>query len=181
DRRIAATGLSMRPSLGHAAPVFADAYLVYEGRLAQPSQDVEGRPVLERPFLDVGSHRVYFLEIDVLQLRSDIASGASQISWRSLPAWTAADRRGFRAAAGAGGHRFVKGYTPHYRFPAPGTAAYTADGESNGMAVKHLKREPLEALRKLSDDETRWPCYFPSSVGMIAAWTPDGRPALLPC
>jgi flavin reductase (DIM6/NTAB) family NADH-FMN oxidoreductase RutF len=60
--RIAKTGLATRPALTNDAPVFTDAYMAYEGRLVKPGKDFEGQPVYERPWKDVGSHRIYFLE-----------------------------------------------------------------------------------------------------------------------
>ena len=48
------------------------------------------------------------------------------------------------------------------------------------MAVKHLPPEAADQV-EVDNDRARWPCFFPSSVGMITTWTPDGRPNLMPC
>ena len=81
------------------------------------------------------------------------------------------------AGPGAG---YQKGYTPHYAFPSAGTIAFEADGVTDGMAVKHLPPEAADQV-EVDNDRARWPCFFPSSVGMITTWTADGRPNLMPC
>jgi flavin reductase (DIM6/NTAB) family NADH-FMN oxidoreductase RutF len=179
--RVARTALRTRAALTGTAPVFTDAYLVYEGRLVRPGHDLDGEPIYRQPWLDVGSHRVYFLEVTAIQLRADIASGRSQIHWRSLPAWTPAS--GHRVAAPGDALTeagYQKGYTPHYAFPSAGTIAFEADGTVDGMAVKRLPSETADQI-ELDNDRARWPCFFPSSVGMITTWTADGRPNLMPC
>ena len=85
--RISKTGLATRKALTNDAPVFKDAYLVYEAKLVKPGKDFQGQQIYSTSWIDVGSHRLYFLEINAIQLRQDIAEGNSQILWRSLPAW----------------------------------------------------------------------------------------------
>ncbi|HTO14113.1 MAG TPA: flavin reductase [Candidatus Binatia bacterium] len=180
--RVARSGLPTRRALSSAAPVFTDAYLVYEGRLVRPGRDLDGEPIYARPWLDVGSHRVFFLEITAIQLRRDIAEGRSQIHWRSLPVWSPqlpAPPAGGQEAVwpGAG---YQKGYTPHYAFPSAGTIAFEADDVAGGMAVKHLPPEVADQV-EVDNDRARWPCFFPSSVGLISTWAADDRPNLMPC
>jgi flavin reductase (DIM6/NTAB) family NADH-FMN oxidoreductase RutF len=184
DRRIESTGLATRTGTVADAPVFADAYLVYEARLVRPGTDFDGHPIYERPWIDAGSHRVYFLEITAIQLRADIADGRRQILWRSLPSWTpapAADHGGPGPGRGLdafGGYQ--KPYTPHYRFPSANTIAFEPDERRDGMAVMYL--EPLaEDQVEVDNDRARWPCFFPSSVGMITTWGAEGVPNLMPC
>jgi flavin reductase (DIM6/NTAB) family NADH-FMN oxidoreductase RutF len=169
-RRVEATGLPSREGLTVGAPVFGDAYLVYEGKLAR------------RPWIDVGSHRMYFLEITAIQLRSDIAMGRNQIRWRSLPGWQAPE-----SMLGAAGEppppaepgRYRKGYTHDYRFPSAGTRAFEATGEVSGM---HHLVLPLSGGRVEADnDRARWPCFFPASVGMITCRDEEDRPNVMPC
>jgi len=181
-QRIARSGLRTRRALTSAAPVFADAYLVYEGRLVRPGRDLDGEAIYAQPWLDVGSHRVYFLEVTAIQLRRDIAEGRSQIHWRSLPAWspqlTTPPAEGQEKAWPAAGYQ--KGYTPHYAFPSPGTIAFEADEVTDGMAIKRLPAEAADQV-EVDNDRARWPCFFPSSVGMITTWAADDRPNLMPC
>jgi flavin reductase (DIM6/NTAB) family NADH-FMN oxidoreductase RutF len=181
-QRIARSGLRTRRALTSAAPVFTDAYLVYEGRLVRPGRDLDGEAIYARPWLDVGSHRIYFLEVTTIQLRRDIAEGRSQIHWRSLPAWSPTLPTPAPAAGAAGGPMagYQKGYTPHYAFPSAGTIAFEADEVGDGMAVKHLPPEAANQV-EVDNDRARWPCFFPSSVGMITTWAADGRPNLMPC
>jgi flavin reductase (DIM6/NTAB) family NADH-FMN oxidoreductase RutF len=178
--RIARTGLPTRQALTSRAPVFADAYLVYEGRFVRPGRDLDGQPIYPRPWHDVGSHRVYFLEVRAIQLRRDIAEGRSQIRWRSLPAWEPSIAAAVEPVEAAAGPGYQKGYTPNYAFPSAGTIAFEADGLEHGMAVKHLPTEAADQV-EVDNDRARWPCFFPSSVGMITTWAPDGRPNLMPC
>ncbi len=182
--RLAATGLPLRPCLTNEAAAFRDAYMVYEARLVQPSQDLEGEPIYEKPYRDIGSHRVFFLEINAIQLREDIARGESRIAWRSLPRWAPATVHGemshpamehLRQKSG-----YQKSYTPNYRFPSGNTVAFEADDWVDGMAVRHLP--PLAADQvEVDNDRARWPCFFPSSVGIISAWAGAGQPTLMPC
>lgn len=182
-RRVAATGLPTRPALTNDAPVFTDAYLVYEGRLVQPGKDFDGKPIYEQPWKDVGSHRIYFLEINAIQLRQDIATGRSQIHWRALPAWEPklplqnGETMREKSTATVG---YQKGYTPHYAFPSAGTTAFEADGTHHNMAVKQLPPLPEDQV-EVDNDRARWPCFFPSSAGLITTWATDGVPNVMPC
>jgi flavin reductase (DIM6/NTAB) family NADH-FMN oxidoreductase RutF len=181
--RIAQAGLATRPALTNEAPVFTDSYLIYEARLVKPGKDFEGQPIYQEPWWDVGSHRIYFLEINAIQLRRDIAESRSQIQWRSLPAWQPQfPLQGSTKAAGGASARtgYQKGYTPHYVFPSAGTTAFEADCVHHNMAVKHLP--PLaEDQMEVDNDRARWPCFFPSSAGLITTWAGDGLPNVMPC
>jgi flavin reductase (DIM6/NTAB) family NADH-FMN oxidoreductase RutF len=183
-QRIAISGLATHRAITNLSPVFDAAYMVYEARLVKPGKDFDGEPVYQTPWVDVGSHRVYFLEIQAIQLRRDIAEGNSQILWRSLPAWKPefgppyfpspeADRPAF-------GDRYWKRYTPHYAYPSSGTIAFEADTVVNGMVVKHLPPLPEDQV-EVDNDRARWPCFFPSSLGMITTWTEEGTPNVMPC
>jgi flavin reductase (DIM6/NTAB) family NADH-FMN oxidoreductase RutF len=182
-RRIAASGLAHTPGLTNRAPVFAASYLAYESKLVQPQVDFDGARIYEQPWLDVGSHRIYFLEINAIQLRQDIAMGNRQILWQALPTWkpsappTATARTREQVAAQS---RYQKGYSPNYRFPAANTIAFEFDEIRHGMAVKHLPPLPKDQV-EVDNDRARWPCFFPSSCGLITTWTADGVPNLMPC
>ena len=114
--RLKASGLGIRPGESHGAPVFNDAYMVYEGQLARPAKGFEGERVYDRPWEDVGSHRVYFLEINCIQLQEEIAESRRHIYWRGLPVWS--PRLPFHPAEpppvpGEGVHSaYQKGYAP---------------------------------------------------------------------
>jgi flavin reductase (DIM6/NTAB) family NADH-FMN oxidoreductase RutF len=179
--RIESSGLDVRPALTSEVPVFSSAYLVYEASLATPMTDHLGIRIYDEPWVDVGSHRVYFLEINAILLREDIASGHRQIRWTSLPSFTPADPAAMRAQPirvqpGASG-RYQKGYNPRYAFPSAGTIAFQSDSHVNGMAVKYLSREDPWIL---DDDQARWPCFFPQSAGMITSRHGD-RMNVMPC
>lgn len=181
--RIAKTGLATRDAVTTDAPVFTDAHLVYEARLVRPGKDFEGQPIYAQPWKDVGSHRIYFLEINAIQLRRDIAEGRSQIRWRSLPAWAPKlplqnDPEARSDASGATGYK--KGFTPHYAFPSAGTTAFESDGVHHDMAVKYLPPLPEDQV-EVDNDRARWPCFFPSSAGLITTWARDGSPNVMPC
>jgi len=181
--RIAHSRLSTRRALTSGAPVFDDAYMVYEVSLVKPGRDFEGRRIYEKPWIDVGSHRLYFLEINAIQLRQDIAEGRTQIRWRSLPVWHPRfELQGpVPAATRPGGNgRYTKSYTPHYAFPSADTAAFEPDALVNGMAARTLPPLPEDQL-EVDNDRARWPCFFPSSAGMITTWAADGVPNLMPC
>ena len=181
--RIAATGLPTRKAVSNGAPVFDEAHLIYEARLVKPDKDFGGEPIFPEAWIDLGSHRVYFLEINAIQLRRDIAEGGSQIVWRSLPAWRPEREIELQTAPDTGidtESRYQKGYTPHYRFPSAGTIAFEADAIQDGMAVKHLPPLPEDQV-EVDNDRARWPCFFPSSAGMITSWADDGVANLMPC
>jgi flavin reductase (DIM6/NTAB) family NADH-FMN oxidoreductase RutF len=179
--RIGRSGLAIRPALTSNAPVFSSAYLVYEASLATPMSDHLGARIYDKPWADVGSHRVYFLEINAILLRSDIASGYRQIRWTSLPSFYPEESAAMQAqpmpteplASG----RYQKGYNPKYAFPSAGTIAFQADGHVNGMAVKYLSREDPWIL---DDDQARWPCFFPQSAAMITSRHGE-RVNVMPC
>ena len=181
--RVAATGLGTRPARTNDCPIFESAYMVYEAQLVSPGRDLEGRAIYEQPWQDVGSHRIYFLEINAIQLREDIAMGRSQVHWTSLPSWSPS--RDLAASGGvggrvAGGDRYQKGFTPYYSFPSANTVAFEADEIVDGYAVKELPPLPEDQV-EVDNDRARWPCFYPSSVGMITSWGNDGLPNLMPC
>jgi flavin reductase (DIM6/NTAB) family NADH-FMN oxidoreductase RutF len=180
--RLRRAGLATRRGAAVGAPVLAEAHLVYEARLVRAGRDLDGAPIYPRPWIDVGSHRVYFLEVRAIQLRRDVAEGRARIHWRSLPAWRPPGEGPPPPAPAGGpapGPRYQKTYTPHYAFPSAGTIAFEADGIADGMAVKTLPSEAADQV-EVDNDRARWPCFFPSSVGMITAWSGD-RPNLMPC
>jgi flavin reductase (DIM6/NTAB) family NADH-FMN oxidoreductase RutF len=183
DSRLAYAGLSTRSAMSAPVPVVSTAYLVYEGRLVEPSRDFAGHAIHATPWIDVGSHRTYFLEIQTLQLSDDVAREASRIHWRSLPSWAprlplqreTSSAPGDRPAAG-----YQKPYTPHYVFPSAKTTAFEGDVVENGMAVKRLPARAADQVER-DNDRARWPCFFPSSVGMITTWSEHGEPNVMPC
>ena len=182
-QRIAHSGLGARPAVTNHAPVFRAAYLAYEATLAQPRRDFDGQAIYDRPWIDVGSHRIYFLEINAIQLRTDLAAGRTHIRWHSLPEWRPRlDRHQPRPAPPPASDtgRYTKGYTPDYVFPSPGTVAFEADTYAHGMAVRFLPPLPEDQV-EVDNDRARWPCFFPSSMGMITTWERNGVPNLMPC
>jgi len=175
--RLARSGLPTRPAVDSDTPVFSDAYMVYEARLVEPSVDFEGEPLFDKPWTDVGSHRIYYLRITKIQLREDIASGRSQVRWRGLPAFApigevGTDRRAQRVTTKG----YTKRYTPNYSFPTAGTIGFAADEIRDGMAVKEIR----DALITDSDD-ARWPCFFPQSAGIITSRSASGVENVMPC
>lgn len=179
SERMAAAGLPVRPALSNDAPVFEQAYLVYEAKLVKPMNDYEGNPIFSTPYVDVGSHRIYFLEIHAIQMREDIARGESQIVWQSLPVWesqheVSAQERKPSPEIRQG--RYKKGYNPHYRFPGRNTIAFAFDEVVHGMAVKGMSSQVVNG-----NDDSRWPCFFPSSCGMVTSFLEDGTPNVMPC
>lgn len=181
-RRVAATGLATRKARTNHAPVFESAYLVYEARLADPGVDFDGSAIYPVPWIDAGSHRVYFLEISAIQLRCDVAQGASQIRWQSLPDWESQSGPldPFTCHGRVDTGRYRKSYTPLYSFPSAGTVAFESDTVENGMAIKFLPPTPQDQIEE-DNDRARWPCFFPSSVGIITTWASEGTPNVMPC
>lgn len=181
-RRIASSGLATRRGVTNDAPVLAAAYLVYEAKLVHPQKDFEGRAIFDSPWIDVGSHRIYFLEINAIQLQEDIARGRSQISWRALPLWEPTDDPAIPkhiSLHGSNG-KYQKGYSPNYKFPALDTIAFEFDQLMDGMAIKYLPPLPKDQV-EVDNDRARWPCFFPSSCGLITTWAEDGKPNIMPC
>lgn len=178
--RLAASGLETERGVTVPCPVFADAYLVYECRLVRPGKDFDGEAIFTQPWRDVGSHRIFFLEITAIQLDRTVANGTTPIRWRSLPTWSAPDGAA-NAAAGQAERfgRYVKRYTPDYVFPSAQTVSFEADATVGRREVKHLP--PLEEQVEVDNDRARWPCFFPSSLGLISTWDADGRANVIPC
>lgn len=181
--RIAASGLPTRRAITNEAPVFSDAYLVYEALLAKTGSDFSGQPIYEQTYVDCGSHRIYFLEIEAIQLRKDIAHGQSAIHWRALPYWNPKRKLQNdppRDTAPLIELGYKKGYEPDYVFPSSNTVAFQYDEIANGMAVKRLPALAEDQV-EVDNDRARWPCFFPSSAGLITTWADDGVPNLMPC
>lgn len=175
--RIAASGLGIRPSISSEAPVFEDAFMAYEAQLAAPMTDHDGNQLFERPWVDVGSHRIYFFRITTIQLRQDIATGQAQVNWRSLPEFStdlALTGASLEALESSG--KYIKGYEPNYRFPASGTIAFRGDYVRDGMTVLEVKDELIT-----DNDDARWPCFFPQSAGIITSRSAEGVDNVMPC
>jgi flavin reductase (DIM6/NTAB) family NADH-FMN oxidoreductase RutF len=180
--RIPQAGLSCRELSITGTGALEAAYLVYEGRLAQPAVSIEGHRIYDVPWLDVGSHRIYFLEVVAIHLKTSIARGERQIAWQSLPLWHGDATVSSPNYDGAAllSQKYVKTYTPHYRFPSAGTVAFEPDETVGEMSTKHLP--PLATDQVIVDNErARWPCFFPSSAGIVTAWRDDGRATAMPC
>ncbi|MBC2716506.1 MAG: hypothetical protein HF978_14470 [Desulfobacteraceae bacterium] len=182
--RITASGLKVRTALTNPAPVFEDSYMVYEAKLVKPGKDFLGGKIFENPWKDVDSHRLYFFEINAIQLREDIAGCKSQVCWRSLPAWNPLFKDlGFLTPTDKNKvfkQKYQKGYTPHYRFPSSSTTAFEFDELQNGMAVKYLPPLPKDQV-EVDNDRARWPCFFPSPLSFVNTWADDGNPNIMPC
>ena len=180
--RIVAAGLATH----EVPPIFDDTYLVYQCRLAKPGRDFDGAPIYEEPWIDIGSHRVYFLEIESIALIDDIASGRAPLHWRSLPVWSGGPRRPPDPASVARREEalshstFIKAYQPDYVFPSAGTIAFAADEHRCGFAIKHLPPLPADQV-EVDNDRARWPCFFPSSVGLITVDDGQGRIGGMAC
>ena len=174
--RVAASGVPTRPAHTLPVPVFEPSYMVYEATLMEPCADFEGTAIYDTPWADVGSHRVYFLEINAIQLRDDIARGERQIKWRSLPAAPEASTLSAKPHSRVETGRYQKGYQANYSFPSLNTAAFEADEHAHGMAIKHLERDV-----EFDNDKARWPCFFPQSAGMITMRGEDGSVNVMPC
>jgi flavin reductase (DIM6/NTAB) family NADH-FMN oxidoreductase RutF len=48
------------------------------------------------------------------------------------------------------------------------------------MAIKYLPPLPADQV-EVDNDRARWPCFFPSSLGLITSWDESGQPNLMPC
>jgi flavin reductase (DIM6/NTAB) family NADH-FMN oxidoreductase RutF len=180
--RLGRSTLRTSPAALTRTQVIDESYLIYEGRLAEPGVSLEGHRIYDRPWLDVGSHRVYFLEVVAIHLKTPIARGERQIAWHSLPVWepritvSSPEYDGSLLAS----QRYVKSYTPDYRFPSPGTVAFEADEVAGEMSIRHLP--PLAADQvSVDNDRARWPCFFPSSAGIVTAWQDNGSASAMPC
>ncbi|MDO9049321.1 MAG: flavin reductase [Methylobacter sp.] len=183
EKRIAYSRLPIRKAMTNDSPVFKDAYMVYEARLAKTGKDFEGVPIFEQPYTDYGSHRIYYFEIEAIQLREDIAKGDSQISWQALPFWTPLNKLQDEIVQESQpliDLKYQKGYSPNYFFPSGNTVSFEYDKIDNGMAVKFLPPLPEDQV-EVDNDRARWPCFFPSSAGMITTWDSSGAPNLMPC
>jgi flavin reductase (DIM6/NTAB) family NADH-FMN oxidoreductase RutF len=181
--RISATGLQSKKAQTNNCPVFKDAYLVYEARLVRPGKDFEGQAIFEKPYTDYGSHRIYYLEIEAIQLREDITKCESQILWKSLPQWNSINPLQETPQIinkPLIDVKYQKGYSTEYYFPAKNTIGFEYDKIEEGMAVKFLPPLPDDQV-EVDNDKARWPCFFPSSVGMISTWGAEGVPNLMPC
>ena len=177
--RLRQAGLPSSPGATVGSPVLDDAYLVYEGSAVRPGTDFDGEPVNGSPWVDVGSHRVMLFEITAIQLRRDIADGESTINWQSLPDWNGGALAGAgEASVPRGG--YVKSYTARYRYPSAATASFEADDLVRGRRVKILPRSAADQV-EVDNDRARWPCFFPSSVGMVTSTDRHGRRNVMPC
>ena len=139
-------------------------------------------PIHSIPWIDVGSHRIYFLEINAIQLRQDIAEGRSQILWRSLPTWVLQfELQGSVPAEGSPSEwTLPERLHTAIAFPSTGTIAFEADTVERGMGVKYLPPLPEDQM-EVDNDRATWLFFSASSAGMITTWAADGIANLMPC
>jgi flavin reductase (DIM6/NTAB) family NADH-FMN oxidoreductase RutF len=104
-----------------------------------------------------------------------------------LPVWRGSTDSGPSASAAPGiraeilaGTDFVKAYRPDYVFPSSDTIAFAADDCRDGFAIKHLPPLPEDQV-EVDNDLARWPCFFPSSLGMITMEDRAGRTGGMSC
>jgi flavin reductase (DIM6/NTAB) family NADH-FMN oxidoreductase RutF len=182
-QRIGQSGLAIRDGISNNAPVFEDAYMVYEGRLVKSGMDFENTQIFKNAWADVGSHRLFFFEINTIQLNRNIAAGKRRIKWRSLPAWKPlSEEQGFLSEKTIQPEKesYQKGYTAYYSFPSSKTTAFEYDFIESGMAVKHLPPLPKDQV-EVDNDRARWPCFFPSSLSFVTSWAGSEKPNIMPC
>lgn len=178
------SGASARSGISVDVEAISDAYMVYEGKLVKPGTDFDGTSIFTDPYKDIGSHRVYYFEITAIQLREDIANGETQISWRALADWMPSEdiaKRTLNPVVDRYEHSgYTKSFTPNYFFPSKGTIGFVGDGFRDGMAYKFLPPLPENQV-EVDNDKARWPCFFPSSLGIITTYNDAGFANIMPC
>jgi hypothetical protein len=85
--RIRRSTLTTRGAVTNDAPVFDDAYLVYEASLARPSLDFSGGRIYDTPGGRREPSRLFPGDQRDPASRRHRGRTARQIHWRSLPAW----------------------------------------------------------------------------------------------
>jgi flavin reductase (DIM6/NTAB) family NADH-FMN oxidoreductase RutF len=182
-KRIKSTGLSTFKAQTNDARIFNSAYLAYEAKLVTPGKDFYQNPIFKSPYTDLGSHRVYYLEITAIQMSEVIAAEKEYIYWRSLPDWIGKgemESNKSRKSSSAIPEGYKKGYTPHYCFPSENTISFESDYVKDGLAVKLMP--PLQKDHvEVDNDKARWPCFFPSPLGIVTSYAEDGTPNMMPC
>jgi flavin reductase (DIM6/NTAB) family NADH-FMN oxidoreductase RutF len=186
--RLDRAGGAIRTSRNSDAPILDAAYLVYEGRLVRPGKDFDGARVHQLPWIDCGSHRIYNFEIETIALAQDIADGVTPLHWRSLPVWRNGPEVGSafdpdaarRRAAVMQRVNYTKTYRSDYVFPSKDTVAFAGTPGPDGFSVLDLPPLPADQV-EVENDRARWPCFFPSSIGMITSEDRNGRRAAFPC
>lgn len=158
---------------------FAEAFLVYRGKLVPPLKDFDGEKIFSSPFLKVGSHTLCFFEIEEILLDHKIANCADRINWRSLPEWKNFTPK-FQEQTILSPSKAIKGYSSYYQFPSSNTVSFEFDEVRHEMAVKRLSRLPT-STQVVDNDKARWPCFFPSSVGLVTLDNGNSAPSLMPC
>ncbi|MCF7809500.1 flavin reductase [bacterium] len=182
-KRIKSTGLSTIKAQTNNSLIFKSAYLAYEAKLVSPGKDFYQVPIFDSPYIDLGSHRVYFLEITAIQMKEDIAAEKEYIYWRSLPDWIGKGEMELnksRKSASAIPDGYKKGYTPHYCFPSENTISFEYDYIKDGFAVRNMPPLPEDQV-EVDNDKARWPCFFPSPLGIVTTYAEDGTPNMMPC
>ncbi|MDC1213955.1 flavin reductase family protein [Rhodospirillales bacterium] len=182
--KVSESKASVRAGITVNAEAISDAYMVYEGKLVKPDTDFDGTEIFTKPYTDIGSHRIYYFEVTAIQLREDIANGETQISWRALADWMPSEdivKRTLNLVGDRYEHDgYTKSFTPNYFFPSKGTIGFTEDGFRDGMAYKVLPPLPVDQV-EVDNDKARWPCFFPSSLGIITTYNDAGAANIMPC
>ncbi len=175
---------NIRSGISISIDAIAEAYMVYEGRLVKPGKDFHGNTIFEKPFMDIGSHRIYYFEITGIQLRSDIANGKTQINWQALAKWRPNNKllhdsliRSDEPYKHSG---YVKSFTPNYFFPSRNTIAFKGDGTKDKFTYKLLPPLAKDQV-EVDNDRARWPCFFPSSLGLISTYSKNLEANIMPC
>lgn len=78
------------------------------------------------------------------------------------------------------GLAYAKSYRPDYVFPSRDTVSFSGISDGSGMSIMNLPPLPEDQV-EVDNERARWPCFFPSSLGMITSTGPDGSIAAFPC
>lgn len=168
-------------------PIFSDSFLIYEASLKKTTVALDGNPIFENYFKDIGSHRIYFLEINRIHLNKDISDKNKKIYWKSLPTWTPLQTKNnyeeeklIIRNQNLKKLKYVKQYNPHYFFPSLDTINFNHNEIRGARVINSLPPVAAEQI-EVDNDKARWPCFFPSSLGIITLFDLEGRVSAMPC
>lgn len=179
DKRLNHSGVATRRLPDDGPAVIETAYVAYDVESAVPHQDMYGNLVNQTFEHAVGSHALFLMEVRRILLLSNIAAGRQRVLWRSLASWQTDMLWGEGIATETQG-KYTKGYTTKYFFPDPGARPYDGREEFHEYSVLAIERANASAP-EMDPDKARWPCFFPSSVGMISTRGIDGIDNVTPC
>ena len=123
------------------------------------------------------SHHLLFLNINTIFINNFLKN--RKIIWQSLPKYKENFKFYFNILEKK---KYYKGFTDNYNYKINlKNINYLNKNKINNFIKIKLKQFKIKEIKKLSSEQSKWPIFFPSSVGMIGSIDKKKQINIMPC